>query len=234
MVPSHPIIVVLVLTHNQKDKTIECLSSLLASPSIPFKVLVWDNGSRDGTLTVVQMAFPDVLTHYCETNLGVAEGRNTSAYMAINQFEATHLLFLDNDILVESDFIKALYEPFLVDKRIGQTQAKLRFRHDRRLINDGGGARISFVFWRVKPVGFGEPDRGQYDVPRPCISCGGAMMVRSDIFQQLDGFDPLFRAIRSRGLRFFSTSAKSWLQSNVYPEGHWVSSGKSYLRRGIQ
>ena len=79
---------------------------------------------------------------------------------------ATHLLFLDNDILVEAGFCRALYEPFETDPQMGQTQAKLRFMHDRSLINDGGGARISFVFWRVKPVGFGEPDKGQYDVPQ--------------------------------------------------------------------
>jgi hypothetical protein len=46
--------------------------------------------------------------------------------------------------------------------------------HDHTLINEGGGAQISFVFWRVKPVGFGEVDHGQYHAPRACISCGGA------------------------------------------------------------
>ena len=99
-------------------------------------------------------------------------------------------------------FVKALYEPFELDAGVGQTQAKLRFLHDRRLINDGGGAQISFVFWRVKPVGFGEMDRGQYDAPHACISCGGAMMVRSDVFRQLNGFDPLFGPFGPEDLDF--------------------------------
>ena len=64
--------------------------------------------------------------------------------------------------------------------------------HDSSLINDGGDARIDFVFWRARPVGFGKSDRGQFEATRPCISCGGAMMVGSDIFQPLKGFDPLF------------------------------------------
>jgi GT2 family glycosyltransferase len=185
-------LVVIILTYNQRQKTHKCLSTLLGGEDIPFRVLVWDNNSRDETLAAVKKTFPHVLTHYSESNLGVAGGRNASGARAIRELGATHLLFLDNDIEVEAGFVKALYEPFEADTGLGQTQAKLRFLHDRSLINDGGGARISFVFWRVKPVGFGEPDRGQYDIPRQCISCGGAMMVRSDVFQQLNGFDPLF------------------------------------------
>ena len=195
-------IVVLILTYNQRDKTLACLSDLLGYEDVPFKVLVWDNGSQDDTLTAVTKSFPDVLTHFSERNLGVAGGRNASAQKAMRELGATHLLFLDNDILVESGFVGALYKPFETEPQLGQTQAKLRFMHDRSLINDGGGAQISFVFWRVKPVGFGEPDRGQYDEPHTCLSCGGAMMVRADIFQQLNGFDPLFGPFGPEDLDF--------------------------------
>jgi GT2 family glycosyltransferase len=63
---------------------------------------------------------------------------------------------------------------------------------DRDRINDGGGAQINWLLWKVTPVGYGETDRGQYDTVKECISCGGAMMVRADVFQELGGFDPLF------------------------------------------
>lgn len=219
-------IIVIILTYNQKDKTLECLSMLLGGKDVPFTVLVWDNGSHDGTLAAVKEAFPNVLTHYSESNLGVAGGRNASARMAIHELGATHLLFLDNDILVESGFVGALYAPFESDPQLGQTQAKLRFMHDRSLINDGGGARISFVFWRVKPVGFGEQDRGQYDAPKPCISCGGAMMVRADVFQQLNGFDPLFGPFGPEDLDFSLQLQKAGYKAMYIPKAvgyHQVS-----------
>jgi GT2 family glycosyltransferase len=221
-----PNIFVLVLTYNQREKTIECLSSLLANIDFEFKVLVWDNGSQDGTITAVKESFPEILTHYNSTNLGVAGGRNASAKLAIDEHGATHLLFLDNDILIEPGFVQALYEPFESDSQIGQTQAKLRFMHDRSLINDGGGARISFVFWRVKPVGFGEPDRGQYDEARPCISCGGAMMARADVFQQLNGFDPLFGPFGPEDLDFSLRLQKAGFKAMYRPKAvgyHQVS-----------
>jgi len=219
-------IVVIVLTYNQRQKTLKCLSTLLGGKDIPYKVLVWDNNSQDETLAAIQEAFPEVSTHYGQSNLGVAAGRNASGTMAIHELGATHLLFLDNDIEVEAGFVKALYEPFAADAVLGQTQAKLRFMHDRSLINDGGGARISFVFWRVKPVGFGEPDQGQYDSPCSCISCGGAMMVRSDVFQQLDGFDPLFGPFGPEDLDFSLRLQKAGYKAMYIPQAvgyHQVS-----------
>ena len=211
------VIVVIILTYNQKAKTLECLATLLGSADVPYKVLVWDNGSHDGIIAAVNEMFPDVLTHYSDANLGVAGGRNASAELAIRELGATHLLFLDNDILVEPGFVGALYAPFASDPHMGQTQAKLRFMHDRSLINDGGGARISFVFWRVTPVGFGELDRGQYDEAHPCISCGGAMMVQADVFQQLHGFDPLFGPFGPEDLDFSLRLQEAGYQAMYIP-----------------
>lgn len=219
-------IAVLILTYNQREKTIECLSSLLAGRDRPFQVLVWDNGSQDGTLAAVAQAFPGVLVHYCPENLGVAGGRNAAARLAIEELGATHLLFLDNDILVEPGFVGALYNAIAGGERVGQAQAKLRFMHDRTRLNDGGGARISFVFWRVHPVGFDEVDRGQHDTPRQCISCGGAMMVRTDLFQQLDGFDPLFGPFGPEDLDFSLRLQKAGYRSLYIPQAvgyHQVS-----------
>ena len=221
-----PRILVLILTYKQKEKTLACLSDILGNKDIPFKVLVWDNGSQDDTLDTIRDNFPEVLTYYSNTNLGVAGGRNASAKIAITEHGATHLLFLDNDILIEPGFVKELYKPFEADDQLGQTQSKLRFMNARDLINDGGGARISFIFWRVKPVGIGEPDQGQYDEARPCISCGGAMMVRSDVFQNLNGFDPLFGPFGPEDLDFSLRLQKSGYKAMYIPKAvgyHQVS-----------
>ena len=219
-------LVVIILTYNQRQTTLKCLSTLLDGQDIAFKVLVWDNGSQDETLVAVKETFPSVLTYDSKSNLGVAQGRNASAKVAIREIGATHLLFLDNDIEVDTGFVKALYEPFEADTGLGQTQAKLRFMHDRSLINYGGGARISFVLWRVRPVGMGEPDRGQYDAPRQCIACGGAMMVRSDVFQQLNGFDPVFGPFGPEDVDFSLRLRKAGYRAMYIPKAlgyHQVS-----------
>jgi O-antigen biosynthesis protein len=211
-------IAVLILTINQRDRTLKCLESLLADQQASFKVLVWDNGSNDGTAEAIRYTFPHILVREHPGNLGVASGRTAAAKLAISRFQPTHLLFLDNDILVEPGFVQSLYQPFTQDSSVGQTQAKLRFMHDRQRINDGGGARINFLRWKITPVGYGEIDYGQYDRIKECISCGGAMMVRTDVFQQLGGFDNRFDPFGPEDLDFSLRLQKAGYKALYVPQ----------------
>jgi GT2 family glycosyltransferase len=195
-------VVVVILTYNQAETTVACLRSLFASGDDGFRVVVWDNGSTDETGEQVSSLFPDVLFHQSPVNLGVASGRNGAAALAMEQFGPTYLLFLDNDMEVEPGFVSALARPFAEDPGVGQTQAKLRFMDDRERLNDGGGCRIQFWLGKTEPVGFGEMDEGQYDQRTPCVSCGGAMMVRADLFRELEGFDSRFDPFGPEDLDF--------------------------------
>jgi GT2 family glycosyltransferase len=199
-------IAVVILTYRQKQQTLRCLNHLLATATddVPFRVLLWDNGSNDDTAEAVAREFPSVRVHVSETNLGVAGGRNAAAAEAISLYQPEFLLFLDNDMVVEPGFVTALWRPFQdpSGEQIGQTQAKLRLGSDPQRLNDGGGCRIQFWSGRTRPVGYGEVDHGQYDTPTRCVSCGGAMMVRSPLFQELGGFDEIFNPFGPEDLDF--------------------------------
>lgn len=197
-----PRVCVIVLSYNQRDTTLEFLKSLHESWEAPVEVLVWDNGSSDGTVSAISRAYPAVKIHRSATNLGVASGRNAAAALAEKTVAPTHLLFLDNDMEVRSGFVQSLLGVFEEYTNVGQVQAKLLFMHDRRLINDGGGCKINFLTGETKPVGYMETDRGQHDHLKPCISCGGAMMVRSEVFRELGGFDPSFDPFGPEDLDF--------------------------------
>lgn len=191
-----PRLTVVILTFNQRVQTLRCLEHLLAlePDEGPFDVVVWDNGSDDGTAASVRNAFPDVQVHISTKNLGVAKGRNAAAKLAIDQYAPDLLLFLDNDIVVREGFVRSLRCPFLEPggERVGQTQAKLLLADRPGSLNDGGGCRIRFWLGETRPVGYGEIDVGQYDLRSPCVACGGAMTVRSDLFLELGGFDERF------------------------------------------
>jgi GT2 family glycosyltransferase len=208
----------IILTLNQRDRTLNCLESLLANQPASFNVLVWDNGSQDGTAAAIRNAFTHIYVNEHPTNLGVASGRNAAARLAIQKFQPKHLLFLDNDIQVEPGFVQSLHQPFLEDCSVGQTQAKLRFMHDRQRINDGGGARINFMRWKITPVGYGEIDNGQHNNIKECVSCGGAMMVRSDVFLQLGGFDPKFDPFGPEDLDFSLRLQKAGYKALYVPQ----------------
>lgn len=194
-------IAVIMLTVNQCETTVRALESFSAQDLELVRILVWDNGSTDDTVAAIRERFPSVRVHAHGTNLGVASGRNAAAALAIELFSPSHLLFLDNDLVLTEGFVASLLAAF-DDERVGQAQAKLRSLRNPELINDGGGCDISFWRGRTRPVGFDEVDRGQYDTPRSCVSCGGAMMVRTDVFQELGGFDMAFDPFGPEDLDF--------------------------------
>jgi GT2 family glycosyltransferase len=206
--PPHPwpSVAVVILSFNQRATTLRCLQHLLPLRvgDGPFDVLLWDNGSADGTAPAVEAAFPAVTVEACPENLGVARGRNAAGRRAIELFDPEYLLFLDNDMIVQPGFVAALLAPFFGPggERVGQTQAKLRFTDQPEILNDGGGCHVQFWLGRTRPVGYGEVDQGQRDTPRQCIACGGAMIVRRVLFEQLDGFDERFSPFGPEDLDF--------------------------------
>ena len=204
--PGHSITVI-ILTVNQRDQTLRCLEYLRKDrgSSPDFDITVWDNGSRDGTAAAIRKAYPATTVLVSETNLGVAGGRNAAATAVIEKDNPDFLLFLDNDMAVCPGFVGALAAPFSGDNgaAIGQTQAKLRLSDDPERLNDGGGCHIRFWLGQTRPVGFGERDLGQYDRPTPCQACcGGAMMVRTNLFVELGGFDETFNPFGPEDLDF--------------------------------
>ena len=104
-------IAIVVLTVDQRERTLRLLRSLVHDDARA-RILVWDNGSTDGTDDAVRREFPAVHVHRHPTNLGVASGRNSGAALAIERYQPTHLLFLDNDMVVQHGFVNALLEPF--------------------------------------------------------------------------------------------------------------------------
>jgi len=199
---ARPTVAVIILTCNQRDTTLFCLENLYASGGPAFRTLVWDNGSSDGTEQAVRERFPDVEVAHHPSNLGVASGPNAGAARARERFAPDYLMFLDNDMKVTPGFVPALLAPLEADPRVGQTQAKLRFMREPETLNDGGGCRIRFWLAQTRPIGIGETDRGQYDRITDCVACGGAMMVRAGLFDELGGFDRRFDPFGPEDLDF--------------------------------
>jgi GT2 family glycosyltransferase len=198
---------VIILTINQRQQTLRCVEQLQRSkPSdSSFNITVWDNGSSDGTAAAIRAADSSVTVLNSATNLGVAGGRNAAAKAVIERESPDLLLFLDNDMAVEENFVGALTKPFSGESgaNIGQTQAKLLLSDQPGLLNDGGGCTIQVWLGRTRPVGYGEPDHGQFDDETRCMACcGGAMAVRADLFTSLGGFDEQFNPFGPEDIDF--------------------------------
>lgn len=113
-----PTVSVIIPTYNRRAFLYETLDSL-ARQSFPmqyFEVIVVDDGSVDGTEAAVTEAaatetFPFTLRYFWQPNQGDAEARN----LGVNQSQADILVFLDDDILVEPDYLTRLVEAHQAD-----------------------------------------------------------------------------------------------------------------------
>lgn len=98
--------VVVVLNYKGRTDTLDCLQSLVAgSPAA--EVLVVDNGSDDGVLSLVRQRWPNVHTLQLEENRGFAGGMNAGIRWAI-EAGADTVTVLNNDTLVPPGVIGAL------------------------------------------------------------------------------------------------------------------------------
>ncbi len=99
---------VVIPTHNRSDALAETLDRLSKQRfDADWEVIVVNNRSTDDTDDVVgRLNFPVSLRLLHEEKAGAAAARNAGARVSTAEF----LIFLDNDILVESDFVLRHYQ----------------------------------------------------------------------------------------------------------------------------
>lgn len=210
-------VAIIILTVNQREKTLRCLASLDTVIKPQFRIFLWDNGSKDGTSEAVHKCFPEVVAHHHPVNCGAAAGRNKAAELAIEHYRPSFLLFIDNDMTVTPGFLEAMVRPFATHSKLAQTTGKIKVPGDDKRINDAGGCQIRFHLGRTSPVGYGEVDHGQYDVPKKCIP-GGFSLVRADVFEQVGGFDTAFDPYGYEDLDFSLRIASAGYEAMYVPD----------------
>ena len=211
-------VAVVILTWNQRQTTLRCLRSLADIGCRLDSVVVWDNGSTDGSEAAIAREYPTVIIRRSPTNLGVASGRNAAARLAVEKLDPAYLLFVDNDMRFTPGFIEALVAPFAGDEKLAQTTAKIVTLDESGRIHAAGGSRVSFPLGTIEPVGYLEMDSGQYDVTRKCLPGGGGTMVRSAVFFGLSGFDPVFDPYGPEDLDFSYRVIEAGYYGRYVPE----------------
>jgi GT2 family glycosyltransferase len=218
MTESHPSVSIVVLNWNGKGHLADCLASLLALdyPESKLQIILCDNGSTDGSADFVRRTFPKVTLLTLDHNYGFAEGNNRAAREAGGEWVG----FLNNDMRVEPTWLNDLIAP-LPDHPQAVCLAS-------RIMNWNGSA-VDFVGGGVNfqghgfQVDVGKPTSSQ-DTPRRLLfACGGAMLVRRDLFLEVGGFDRDFFA-------FFEDVDLGW-RLNLLGHDVWYSPAATAYHR---
>jgi len=185
-----PKVALVVLNYNGLKWLPNCLSSVAETDYPNLDVYLVDNGSTDGSVDYVQRHFPSVRIICHARNLGFAEGYDR----ALEKVEADHVLFLNSDTQVlNPDWVKRLVDVTEADSRIAAVACKMVSMQDHSRLDSVGGMGIPF--WRgFVDIGKEEHDRGQYDYGgfEAFAFCGGAALVKLDVFKKTGGFDEKF------------------------------------------
>ena len=169
---------VVIPTWRARELLERCLSALQGDRSLK-RVIVVDNGSRDGTTELVRERFPDVTLVELPDNVGF--GRAVNAGVRAGEGDA--IVLLNNDVLVAPGFVDAIVAP-LAAPAVGMV-AGLTTIPETELVDAFGieldRALVSYNRARRAPVG---TPAGRLGMPS-----GGAAAYRRAAWEAADGFD---------------------------------------------
>jgi GT2 family glycosyltransferase len=156
----------------------------LAYPHEHVEVLVFDNGSRDGSVAWLRATWPSVRVIESPMNLGFAAACDRAAVAA----GGTVLAFLNNDLRVEPGWLACMTRA-LGDGGAAAAGSRILDWDGARYDFDGG--TMNFYGHGASPR-HGRPLRTPVDeAPRPTLfACGAAMVVDRARFLASGGFDP--------------------------------------------
>jgi GT2 family glycosyltransferase len=181
---------IVILNLNGRHHLQGCFESLAALdyPKDRLEVLLVDNASTDGSVEEMQARHAWVKLLVNERNLGFSAGCNQGAAAATRP---EVLVFLNNDMRVERDWLAELVAP-IVRGECSATTSKMYSWDGKRINSAGGGMNFHGIGIQR---GLDEVPGPEHDVPvKTLFACGGAMAMSADAFRDVGGFDEEFFA----------------------------------------
>ena len=188
-----PKVAIIIVNWNGYALTKACLESLKELQYANFQTVLVDNGSVDGSGEKLKTEFPTLTLLTSPKNIGFTGGNNLGIQWALDHL-FDQVLLLNNDTLVEPDFLNPLVSFLEQNPDYGAVQPKIMLEAERnKLWNAGGGYfRWLEMTWSI---GIGKIDKGQFDLEKdtPWIT-GCAFLVRSAVIRQAGMLDNRFFA----------------------------------------
>lgn len=202
-----PKVFILILNWNGKNDTVECLQSLKKLNYSNYEIVVIDNGSTDTSVQLIKEEYPDINIIYNHKNLGFAEGMNRGIRMIKTRYPELkdyHVLLLNQDVIIEPDFLEKLVEKAEANKETGIVGPKIYYKQEKGESEEilwscgnefvsGKAFKMEIPYVTSALVGCWEVDKGQYDnltyveaLPACC------MLIKSKVFEDIGLLDAYF------------------------------------------
>lgn len=182
-----PLVTIILLNYNGYEDTKECLHSLSELSYPNFKVMIVDNCSTDGSFIKLNENYSDFATIIkSEKNLGFSGGNNLGIRYAFEN-SSEYVLLLNNDTVVEKDFLDCLIDEMLNSSNIGCAIPKIYYYKKKIIWSAGGyisktkGTGITYS----KMIDKGENEKST----TVSFGSGCCMLVRADVLKKIGEMD---------------------------------------------
>lgn len=233
-------IAIVILNWNQPKITLNLISSLkkINTKNIfKYQIILIDNHSDDDSYNIFKQTLSSdnsITLLQTPQNLGYAGGNNYGIKIAL-KLKFDYILILNNDTIVDPDFLTELLNPLLKNAKIGISVPKIYFAPGFEFHkNKYKKSQIGKIIWSAggsidwknvygNSIGMDEYDRGQYDQPRDNLefASGCCWLIPRPVFQKIGLLSPDYflyyedddfcqKVIRSAYLIHYQPSSIVW------------------------
>jgi len=186
-----PLVSIIILNYNGIQHIEQCLKSVLNSNYENFEVIFVDNASTDGSYEYVVNTFgnyPRLKIIRNSSNLGFSGGNN----IGIKYARGEYIVLLNNDTVVESDWLKNIIPVLEKHRDIALAQPVILYLHRPKIVQSMG-------FFVDKMLLIAEPFGNMLNVEKLKNTCiikgitfphGACLFIRKDVLKKLGLFDP--------------------------------------------
>lgn len=168
---------IILVDYNSQSDTRECLESVLKIKNKTFKyrVIIIDNASKKPFTLTKKLKSKNVEVVRSQANLGFTGGNNMAINYTRKKHEPDYVLLLNNDTVVDPNFVEEMLATLRDDVSIGLVGSKIYFYKGREYHADSygrnekgnvlwyAGGSIDWFNLAAFHKGVDELDRGQFD-----------------------------------------------------------------------
>jgi len=188
-----PLISIIIVNWNGGDVFKNCLKSLSKLNYPNWELIVFDNGSKDGSGTerFIKSNFNNKNAKLKIVRSRVNKGFAPANNLAFKKTEGKYILLLNNDTIVPPAFLTKLVKKAESDSEIGVLQPKILIMDDPELLDNAGSFLTRTGF--LQHWGFMKKDSREFSKEREIFSAKGAcMLVRTSVINKVGLFDQDF------------------------------------------
>lgn len=218
-----------IVTNNSMKYLTEFVESLVTQDYPADRIVVVDNFSADESVSFLRANYPQIIVLQNMNDQGYARARNQSVLLSHSDF----ILFLSPDTILEKNALRMMINELSSHAHAAACVPKILQKSE--LASPAGKLSVDVLYSAGIACrqpggfvmrGFGEDDRGQYDVPQEVFAMSGVCaLVRRQAIEQIklsegEYWTQIFSA-------FFSDVDLSWRLRNagwkiLYTGSSWV------------